>query len=198
MDWAIHLSQLWRKPAGIFLRIRSDIYNILIVLSNEYHNTLFNALDIYITIFKICIFLIFVLIIVQNICCCQQPKTNRNNNYDPDIKSDIYLVPKNVLRNAISYKEKSISVAGSCTFSAGLGNLRQPIQVFAEGKKESCTSWNWMLGWMWKPRTGSSSVPVTDVKMLDNDKPCLLPPEKKLQHTFIFAANIVHRQTLVG
>ena len=87
----------------------------------------------------------------RTFCCCQQPKTNRNNNYDPDIKSDIYLVPKNVLRNA-----------------------------------------------MWKPRTGSSSVPVTNVKMLDNDNPCLLPPEKKLQHTFIFAANIVHRQTLVG
>lgn len=46
---------------------------------------------------------------------------------------------------------------------------------------------------MWKPITGSSSVPVTNVKMLDNDNPCLLPPEKKLQHTFIFAANFVQK-----
>jgi hypothetical protein len=34
-----------------------------------------------------------------------------------------------------------------------------------------------MLGLMWNPRMGSSSVPVTNVKMLDNDSPCLLPPE---------------------
>lgn len=74
-------------------------------------------------------------------------------------------------------------MAGNCTFSAGLGNLRQPIQVFADGKKES-----WMLGWMWKPRTGSSSVLVTNVKMLDDDNPCLLSPEKK-KDAFIYFAS---------
>jgi len=49
-------------------------------------------------------------------------------------------VPKYVFLNAISYKEKSISIAGNSTCFDGLGNLRQQTQVLAVGKKEFSTS----------------------------------------------------------
>lgn len=67
-------------------------------------------------------------------------KSNNNKaitNYGFDIGSETHFVPKNVEENAMSYKGKSTSVAGNCVFRDGLGSLRQQIQVFAVGKKES-------------------------------------------------------------
>lgn len=71
-----------------------------------------------------------------------------------------------------------MSWEGTSMFPCGIGKFSLLMHVLDVGTKDAFFT-NAIDGWMWNPRTGSSSEPVANFKMLHNETFPLLPPENK-------------------